>query len=698
MIKKLGANFEEYDMRVENCTHLITTEKHARKLNMPAKIKDAGLKGCEIITLEWLLASIECGYPIETKDYKLETTKIAKLGLKGKDKASSKLEASGSKPSLKEADKARPRLKEADKPKPLKETDKPKPLKEADKARPRLKEADKPKPLKETDKPKPLKEADEPNARLKETDKVKSKLKETDKAKPKLKDVDKLRLKPKKANKPKSESKGTGEAKRALEDPEDDGNGAKKVAKTSSDVNYLHCLHSIVDEGFPDLPKGLTVWTQGDDVWDATLMKPLAQKTGDGNRQFVVLRIQLRGDANKNQYHTFSHEKNGEVIVRVQKPETGYHTFKHAREGELIAKTHRSGLGSLEEAKAAFQERFQDATGHPWESRLEDPKKNKFIYVEHHLKDEETSQSALAITKTLPPTVKAVLGTILSYTNEANLIKRFLKNKPAGPIMNGRDVFSKTAPSLDWIQREQDHLSYLHILATASQSTQPPGWVEEQLSQHLHRIIGLNHMAPVDSSTEEYRILANYFNFSDMRSAYGGGYGGYYGYTNQLKNIFRIERLGEADRFLTWTKAEKAHGRILLWHGSSTSSFEGIFEKGLIGGIEESEIFLSDLAGYSTLYCSKLTGPTVGVTKLMLLCEVSSPEFSKGLTDGDSWCDAGCVHADLQGVKMLNVPPGGKYSRGGGWPIGLEYSFPNPKQIRMRYLFEFEIGFGTSTK
>ena len=131
---------------------------------------------------------------------------------------------------------------------------------------------------------------------------------------------------------------------------------------------------------------------------------------------------------------------------------------------------------------------------------------------------------------------------------------------------------------------------------------------------------------------------------------------------------------------------------MLLWHGSSTSSFKGIFKKGLIRGIWESKIFLSDLAGYSTFYCSKLTGPQVGVTQLMLLCEVSSSQFSKGPTDGDSWCDAGCVHADLQGVKMLNVPPGVRYSKAWGWPIQDEYSFHNAEQIRMRYLFEFEMG------
>ena len=260
---------------------------------------------------------------------------------------------------------------------------------------------------------------------------------------------------------------------------------------------------------------------QGDDKWDTMLIKPLARKTGEANRQFVICRIQLLCDLIASRYHTFSHEKTGEVI----------------------AKASRTGLGSLEEAKAAFQEKFQEATGLRWKSRLKDPKKDKFIYVEHHLTDEEASQSALAIAKALPPTVKAVLRLIIPDADQTNVIKAFLKNKPAGPIKNGSrlvtvhhlragnallkrllgrpdlaaeitstdspasnmlqcyhcligDASSKALPSLDWIQREQDHLSYLHIIATASQPNRPPGWVQEQLSPHIHRVLGLTHMAP----------------------------------------------------------------------------------------------------------------------------------------------------------------------------------------------------------
>lgn len=255
-------------------------------------------------------------------------------------------------------------------------------------------------------------------------------------------------------------------------------------------------------------------------MWDAILIKPSTRKTEDKDCQFVICRIQLLHDLTTNRYHTFSHEKTGEVITKAS----------------------RSPLGVLEEAKSVFQESFLNATGLRWKNRLQDPKKKKFIYVEHHLENEDGSPSALAIAKTLPPAVKAVLSIIIPDTDQAHLIKTFLEAKPAGSIRNDSRLMtvhrlnagiallkrvlgrpdlaaeirskdspasimlqcyhyligpgsSKAKPSLDWAQREQDHLSYLHILATASQPNRPPGRVEEQLSQHLPRVLGLTHMA-----------------------------------------------------------------------------------------------------------------------------------------------------------------------------------------------------------
>lgn len=79
----------------------------------------------------------------------------------------------------------------------------------------------------------------------------------------------------------------------------------------------------------------------------------------------------------------------------------------------------------------------------------------------------------------------------------------------------------------------------------------------------------------------------------------------------------------------------------------------------------------------------------------MLLCEVASLRFEESQMEGHRWSDAGCVHADLQGVKMLNVPPGIRYSKAEGWPIKNEYSFALSEQIRMRYLFEFDLSLDT---
>jgi hypothetical protein len=39
MIEEAGGGFEDYESRVEDCTHLITTEKYVTKPIMPTKSK-----------------------------------------------------------------------------------------------------------------------------------------------------------------------------------------------------------------------------------------------------------------------------------------------------------------------------------------------------------------------------------------------------------------------------------------------------------------------------------------------------------------------------------------------------------------------------------------------------------------------------------------------------------------------------------
>ncbi|KAJ5628636.1 hypothetical protein N7490_010864 [Penicillium lividum] len=562
MVEACGALFEEHEMRVDKCTHLITTEAYLKKTSLPSKIKDAASKGREIVTLAWLLQSIEKGYLVDTKDFKLETAKTARLRLQA------------------------------------------------------------------------------------------------------------------------------------------------TTVKVPLEFRQI-----IVDEETTGYSEGFTVWVHKGVVWDATLVRLVAQNLGETKSRLVIRRSQLLHDPKAKKYYTFMLEKAGGKVYQ----------------------TSRLGQGKLEEAKDIFQGIFYDATGLHWEFRDDDPKKNKSIYAKCNFSDEEDSLSVLG-TKPYPPAIKAVLDLIIRSGSEQipQLMKKCLEKNTGGPVMLGKSAVSihqlrvgmsllkqllerpkfaneivtgtwpassvlkiyqrligseesKSPASLEWIQREQDFLSYLHILTMASNPGLPVGWVESRLKTHLHQLLGLKHMTLVEKFTKEYQALERYFKFSDYSSVYGDpSYG-----PTQVKNIFRIERLTESDRFIAWTKQKcNDQCRLLLWHGSGNNSFSGILAKGLLGYIREPRIFLSGLAGYSASYCFK-RGIIPGQTALMLLCEVSIHQ-ARHIPQG-GMCDAECIHPDLQGIKMLKIAPGENYSRSRAWAVRQEYSFSKPDGIRMRYLFEFEI-------
>lgn len=152
---------------------------------------------------------------------------------------------------------------------------------------------------------------------------------------------------------------------------------------------------------------------------------------------------------------------------------------------------------------------------------------------------------------------------------------------------------------------------------------------------------------------------------------------------SKVKEIFRIERKGEKDRFAQSPYAKLKGDRRLLWHGSRSTNFGGILSQGLRIAPPEAPVngymfgkgvYLADIssksAGYTAYHDSGNTG-------LLLLCEaelgipmleltavnVDAPEeakkrgciatWGKGSTGPHSWKDAGDVHKDLRGVMMV---------------------------------------------
>ena len=85
--------------------------------------------------------------------------------------------------------------------------------------------------------------------------------------------------------------------------------------------------------------------------------------------------------------------------------------------------------------------------------------------------------------------------------------------------------------------------------------------------------LNMDEMTPLDHNSDEYKALAEYL-VKSSGTAHGIRY--------RLEDVFRIERVGEAERFQTskygeWKKKDKR----LLWHGSRTTNFGGILSQGL---------------------------------------------------------------------------------------------------------------------
>lgn len=155
-----------------------------------------------------------------------------------------------------------------------------------------------------------------------------------------------------------------------------------------------------------------------------------------------------------------------------------------------------------------------------------------------------------------------------------------------------------------------------------------------------------------------------------------------------MVNIYRIERINEVSRYTTWKSGTKSkYNARLLWHGSPKQNFSGILKDGLRGDVGERGVYASELAGYSISYSQKahVQVNRLGM-ELMLLCEAA---ITRANSNNARYRDAKCIHPDLAGVDMLDIGMGAKYPN--GWNIQFEHCMPRAEQMRMRYLFQFEV-------
>lgn len=131
--------------------------------------------------------------------------------------------------------------------------------------------------------------------------------------------------------------------------------------------------------------------------------------------------------------------------------------------------------------------------------------------------------------------------------------------------------------------------------------------------------LGMAEMTPLDHKSQEYRELQDYLIGSSGKT---------HNVRYRLKEIFRIERDGESDRFEKSKFAKVGDkNRRLLWHGSRTTNYGGILSQGLRIAPPEAPVngyafgkgvYMADMSSKSANYC--LSGMSGG-TGLLLLCE-----------------------------------------------------------------------------
>ncbi|KAJ5626832.1 hypothetical protein N7528_004259 [Penicillium herquei] len=423
-------------------------------------------------------------------------------------------------------------------------------------------------------------------------------------------------------------------------------------------------LADLVDEQFPGGEKGLLVWKDHSDLlYDATMFKlernTSSSKTATGMCSVTLLREQLLWDPHACEYHTWSYKEVDGVI----------------------SEANRAGLGDLNSAKTAFEKLFQECTGLSWNHRQEKPKTSKYIFVDCHFEDEETYLNNLG-PKTPSKGLNGVIDLVYKVPGKSEALIRALVPergiKPTGLPLSKHQmrvclvILKQLMAHLDATKKKAltgeiptAHVQCYQALVNSSRlsTSVEIEWIRDEY-EHLsyNRILSLAHQ-------------------QDLR------------YPGKLVNIFRIERVEEAERHRKWIQKNNRQRR-LLWHGSPVSNFTGILSQGLRGGLGERGIYAAELAGVSTGYCR-----TQGMC-LMLLCEVAIQRARATAAQPRhtpaQYRDAGCIHPDLQGVEMLDIAIGDQYATK-GWQIPIEHRMSKPDQIRMRYLFQFTWGVSNSS-
>ncbi|KAL8306443.1 hypothetical protein RB597_003037 [Gaeumannomyces tritici] len=552
--------------------------------------------------------------------------------------------------------------------------------------------------------------------------------------------------------KPAAPAKGKATAKSAKVKKEDK---ADKAPAADGQIARSKNLQVPLDEACTMVGYAVYIDDQGH-IWDASL-----NQTNASNNNNKFYRVQIIRDG-KGDFKTWT---------------------RWGRVGELGQKA-ILGNGTAEDAIKNFEKKFKDKSGHSWEDRLAPPKAGKYTFVERSYNEDSDDEDEVmaddddddeAKDKWIPPTcsleepVQDLMKLIFNkqYFAAAMSELNYDANKlPLGKlskstISRGFQALKDLSALLDDPSQAQadygmdadsaiEHLSnsYYSVIPHAFGRDRPPVICEESLLKKevelleslsdmkdannimgkdkvvardpvhpltkLYNGLNLEEMTALQYSSDEFKLIKDYLN--DTRGATHG-----HNYT--VKDIFRIERAGEHERFDKESPlAGPPQDRRLLWHGSRVTNFGGILSQGLriappeapvSGYMFGKGIYLADMSSKSANYCCSYIS---GGEALLLLCEAELGKpmqeltnadyeagekaqkngmystWGKGMTGPKEWRDAGAVHDSLEGTTMpdTSVKPGPTKVQGAYLQYN-EFIVYDVSQVRLRYLLRVKM-------
>jgi poly [ADP-ribose] polymerase len=351
------------------------------------------------------------------------------------------------------------------------------------------------------------------------------------------------------------------------------------------------------------------------------------------------------------------------------------------------------GDGSRPDALRNFDKKFKDKSGLAWANRGDNPKPNKYTFIERSYDESDEERDGPAEVKTeekleapgskLDSAVQALMALIfnqeyftaamteLNYDVNKLPLGRLSKNtiirgyqalKDLSALLNDASLaqtehgttyqaateqlsnsfysliphaFGRNRPPIiqshEMLKQEVDLLDSLSDMKEASNimKSEPKDVEKINALDRQFRGLNLDEMTPLKKDSTEFVELKNYL--LDTRAAtHNANY--------QITQIFRVERQGEKARFDKSPFAGPPRDRRLLWHGSRTTNFGGILSQGLriappeapvSGYMFGKGIYLADMSSKSANYCCSYSS---NGHALLLLCEAELGDPMQTLT------------------------------------------------------------------